>query len=245
MIRSDSYFCGPTAALLWGIPLPGRFESDPRLHIGLPHGERATRLTGTIGHHFVITPDELTQRGSLKVTSPERTWCDLAPYLSLEDLVAAGDRVIWRKDPLAAHERMIELAQRHPGRRGRTTRFAAGQLLSDRSDSRPESRFRVRFRLAGLPTASVNFELYNHAGQLTAILDLAWPDYRVGFDYEGDHHRSDVSQWRRDLTRFPAIEDLGWYAFRAGTVQLDDSTDVIARVSAKLRERGWSSETSD
>src|SRR5690606_39098046 len=50
-LRSGAYFRGPTAAALWGLPLPRSLESDARPPVGLPHRQRAKRLTGTVGHH--------------------------------------------------------------------------------------------------------------------------------------------------------------------------------------------------
>ncbi|PZQ89657.1 MAG: hypothetical protein DI534_07620 [Leifsonia xyli] len=239
VMRTDAYLCGPTAALLWGLPLPRRLEDDPRLHVGLPHGERATRLTGTVGHHFVITPAELTVLNGIPVTTPARTWCDLAPYLTLEDLVAAGDRVIWRRDPLATLAELYEMAERHPGRRGGLTRLAALPLLSERSDGRPESQLRLRFAAAGLPPVSPNLEVYDRYGRLIAEIDLAFEKYRVGVDHEGDHHRTSARQWRRDLRRFVVLEDDSWSMIRSTADDLNDMPRLLDTVERRLRARGW------
>lgn len=239
IMRPDAYFCGPTAACLWGLPLPGWLENDDRLHVGLPHGGRATRLTGTIGHHFIITPAELTTLDGLAATTPARTWCDLAVLLPLEDLVAAGDRVLWRHDPLATPAELAELARRHPGRRGAATRAAALPLLSDRADSRPESQLRLRFAAAGLPPVSPNHEVFSSTGALLAVIDLAFAKYRVGLDHEGDHHRTEQRQWRRDLRRFATLEDESWSMVRSTADDLVDSRPLIESIKTRLLRRGW------
>lgn len=239
IMRSDAYFCGPTAAALWGLPLPRNLESDARLHVGLPHRQRATRLTGTVGHHFVITAAELTVLDGFPVTTPERTWCDLAPYLGLEELVAAGDRVIWRRDPLTTVERLREMVERHPGRRGRLTRAAALPRLSDRADAPSESTLRLRFADAGLPPAAPNFPVHDSAARLLAEIDLAFPRFRVGVDHEGDHHRTDQQQWRRDLRRFVQLEDASWSMIRSTADDLADTSRLIDTVTRRLRSRGW------
>lgn len=239
VLRPDAFFCGPTAALLWGIPLPRELADDERLHVGHPHRQRPTRLSGVVGHHFVITPAELTSRDGLPLTTPERTWCDLAAYLSLHDLVAAGDRVIWRRDPLAPLGDVHEMVRRHPGRRGALTRAAAVGQLSDRADSPPESHLRLRFRDAGLPPVSPNLEVRAAGGGLVAEIDLAFRAYRVGVDYEGDHHRVERRQWMRDLRRFADLEDAGWSMVRATADDLADTGRLVASVRRRLASRGW------
>ena len=239
VLRPDAFFCGPTAALLWGIPLPPPLAEGTGLHVGHPHRRRPTRLTGVVGHHFVITEAELTTEHGLPVTTPARTWCDLAPYLPLHDLVAAGDRVIWRKDPLARLSELHELARRHPGPRGAVTRAAALPRLSDRADSPPESHLRLRFREAGLPAVAANLEVRSPRGALIAEIDLAFAAYRVGVDYEGDHHRTERRQWMRDLRRFADLEDAGWSMLRATADDLADTDRLIASVRRRLAARGW------
>lgn len=239
IMRADAYFCGPTAASLWGIPLPRHLQRDVRLHVGLPHGERATRLTGTIGHHFVITSAELTMLDGLPITTPARTWCDLAPYLTREDLVAAGDRVLWHEDPRATWTDLAEMVRRHPGRRGATTRRSALPLLSDRAASPSESKLRMRFAAAGLPPVEPNHEVFDRHGTLIGVIDLAFPRYRVGVDHEGDHHRTDQKQWRRDLRRFVDLEDETWSMVRSTGDDLSDTPRLIATVKRRLAARGW------
>ncbi|MFT4285903.1 MAG: hypothetical protein QM598_13815 [Protaetiibacter sp.] len=238
IMRSDAYFCGPTAALLWGLPLPRRLELDEPLHVGLPHGHRATRLTGTVGHHFVITSAELTVFDGMPITTPARTWCDLAPYLGLEDLVAAGDRVIWRRDPLATLTDLYEMARVHPGRRGALVRATALPKLNERSDARSETQLRLRFAAAGLPPMVANHEVRRN-GRLIAEIDLASVEFRVGIDHEGDHHRTDQAQWRRDLRRFVELENDSWSMIRSTADDLHDTSHLIDTVAIRLRRRGW------
>lgn len=239
VVRDDAFICGPTAALLWGIPLPRRLEEATAIHIGHPHRVRPTRLRGTIGHHYVITPPELTRIDDLSITTPERTWCDLASALTLEELVAAGDRVLWLRAPLARPEDLDAMAQVHPGRRGRRNRTAALPLLSAAADSPAESALRVRFQRAGLPVVSPNHEVRRPDDGRRARIDLAFVDFRVGVEHEGDHHRTDRAQWRHDLRRIAALEDAGWSMIRATGDDVLDSRALIDRVAHRLRSRGW------
>ncbi|TFD86226.1 hypothetical protein [Cryobacterium serini] len=50
---STHVFSHATAAMIHGIWLPRRLESDRRLHISVPAGTRAPQMVGIIGHEGV------------------------------------------------------------------------------------------------------------------------------------------------------------------------------------------------
>lgn len=239
---SEAGFLSHTsAAALWGLPLPAYVDS--RIHVSGPHGTRAVRTRGVIGHHLVIRDDEITVVDGVRVTTPERTWCDLAGWVGFEDLVAAGDRVLWHRDPLATPEALADLAHRHPGRRGRLDRRHAVPLLSTRADSPPESKIRTRIILAGLPRPEVNPVLRGPGGEWIGQPDLAFLDLREVLEYEGDGHRTDREQWLIDLERVPRFEEHDWHVTRAGANDLRDGSRRILLLLARLLEKkGWRGE---
>ncbi|MDQ6753006.1 MAG: hypothetical protein M3017_06295 [Actinomycetota bacterium] len=49
------------------------------------------RRTGAIGHHATLADADVVHGASVVCTSVERTWCDLAAALSLDELIIAGD----------------------------------------------------------------------------------------------------------------------------------------------------------
>jgi len=235
------FYSHTTAAALWGLPLPGNV--DPRLHVSYPNGCRAPRTVGVIGHHLVMRPDEIVELDGLRLTSPARTWCDLAGVIGFESLIAAADRAVWHRDPLTSIEELADMAQRHPGRRGRPIRLAALPWISDRSESRPETILRVRFVRAGLPHPAINVDVFDVAGVFVGRPDIAFPDYRESIEYEGDGHRTSRKQWYRDLERVPRFEAVGWHVTRAASPDLDArSIPLILRVAHQLRTKGWHGE---
>src|SRR5690606_8369925 len=106
-LPARAFFCEPTAAALWGLPLP----RPPRaLHIGVRAGHRRVEAEGVIAHHFTLRDADIRVHRGVRVTSPARTWCDLAAApLSLAQLVAVGDRILWRKAPLATPAQLGEV----------------------------------------------------------------------------------------------------------------------------------------
>jgi hypothetical protein len=232
-----AYFSHRTAAELWGAPIP---SIDQLTHVGTPPGFPMPRGGGVRGHRLHIDPVDIVTRDGLRLTSQARTWCDLATMLTLENLVAAGDYFIWRRrnDRITLAD-IAEALRRYDGRRGRPALEAAYPLLNDRSDSRPESVFRVRAIQDGLPEPRANYPIYDDRGRFVAQPDLAFVEYRVCFDYEGEHHFTSRSQWSKDLERVRRIEDARWSHVRGGSTDLRDSRAVFTTLRNRLRAHGW------
>ncbi|SFO04256.1 type IV toxin-antitoxin system AbiEi family antitoxin domain-containing protein [Mycetocola miduiensis] len=231
-------FSHVTAARLHGMPLPIEFDDGP-LHVMSPAGVRATKARGTVGHCATLGASDVTERQGIRLTTPERTWCDLAAILNFSDLVAAGDSLLWWEQPLTTMERLLEAAQRYPSQRGRSRMQLALGSLSPRSRSRPESIVRLALTASVLPEPVPNFEVYLPLSRREIAIDLAYPKYKVGLEYQGDHHRLDRRQWRRDVRRGNDAVDAGWSMIYFTGDDLVDLPDIVARTERRLRSRGW------
>ena len=228
------FYFGATAGALWGIPLPRRW-SDTTIHIGVAAGARRIDCTGVIPHQVTISPPDLTILRGMPVTAPARTWCDLAASgLRRSELVAAGDRLLFHRDPLATERDIRAALVRYEGRRGSRLLRDALPILTDRSESAPESELRVAIIDARLPTPEVNADILDVRGRFVARCDLVWRLHRVIVEYEGDHHRTDRAQWQRDLERFTRLQELGWTVIRATAADYRDPTRLIARLARIL-----------
>lgn len=238
-----AFFSHVTAARLWNIPLPAALETPDRpLDVSVPTNAAVPAGRGIRGHHMLIDEADIVEFEGLRVTSPARTWCDLAGLLSLHDLIAAGDSVLWWRRPRYSRTSRVRLRatiERHHGRRGRANMLAAEGRLTDRSDSRAESLIRCSVIDAGLPEPHVNVELHDRHGNFLAMTDLSWRRYMVSADYEGDVHRTDPQQWAKDLARVPRLENAGWLHLRAGRADLRDPRPFIHNLTLRLRRRGW------
>ncbi|MET1052855.1 MAG: DUF559 domain-containing protein, partial [Mycetocola sp.] len=232
-----AFFCGPTAALLQGIPLPYRVSSDRRLHVGLPDDCRAVQVVGAIGHSYTIAPARLVRSDAGWMTTPERTWCDLARVLRLPDLVAAGDYLIRRDDPLTSVERLADAVTDQKGQRGVKNLRVAWPLLHDRTESPKASILRVEIVRAGLPEPEVNIDVLDSLGRFIARADLMYRQYGLILEYEGLQHLLDPDQWQRDIERIRALEDEGWRVIRVTQADLKDPRALIARINAHIRSR--------
>ncbi len=228
------FYMGTTAATLLGLPLPPRLRHDERLHIGVKAGARRVEAAGIARHHIHISGSDLTTTNELPVTSAARTFCDLGNLLRLAELVAVGDRILWRRDPLATSRELWEALDRYVSRRGVRTIRAAIPLLTSRADSAPESEIRVSIIEFGLPLPQVNRAVSDRRGRLIATPDLSWPRHRIALEYEGDHHRTDRDQWQHDLERFSSLQEAGWIVLRATAADLRDPRGLLQRLARLL-----------
>jgi hypothetical protein len=239
--HETAFFSHATAALLWEIRLPAWLVRKPGLDVAVPFPKRAPAAERIRAHKLTVKPDDVVMLGGLPVTSPARTILDLARMLRPEDLLAAIDSVLWHQRPLVERDRLLFRLEGFSGRGSRTLAAVLPEI-TDRSDSSPESVIRWRVLQFGLPHPEINEPVFEGA-RFLAQPDLIYRRYRMAFDYEGDHHRTDPVQWQKDLARVPRLQDAGWHHTRISAQDLRDSHEFLTRLTRQLRARGWSPNT--
>ncbi|MDR6905607.1 hypothetical protein J2X63_001293 [Agromyces sp. 3263] len=236
--REGAFVCGPTAAELHGMPLPPRARARARaeLDIGTPGPGRAVRRRGVRGRSLRLHEEDVVDRGGVPVTSVARTWCDLAVILSVPELVAAAD---WAVRARAASTAALRSAvERYPDHRQRAKLDVAHSLIDGASESPKESELRAIVVLGGLPRPAVNPVVFDH-GRLVARVDLLFRDFAEVLEYQGDHHRTDLVQWRRDRTRESDLESLGFHVMEITNSDLRRPRRLVERIVRNLHRRGW------
>jgi len=235
-----AFYFGPTAAALHGIPVPARMESIA-LHIGVQAGQRRVEARGIVAHHVLIDVRDIVMQDGVPITSPARTWCDLAASgLRRHEVVAAGDRILWKEDPLGTLSDLRRALARYEGRRGSKLMRDALPLLTTGSGSPRETWLRVLVIDAGLPVPVVQVEVVNRWGRLIGHCDLGWPELKIGIEYEGEHHRTNPEQWAYDIRRYREMEEAGWRIIRVTAADLADErarAELVRRIRAAVSAR--------
>lgn len=234
---THAFFCSVTAALLMGVPLPRHLEESPLLHVAVPAPRHPPETKGIIGHRLTVVGDHVRPWRGLRVSSPERTWCDLGTALSVPDLVAAGDHLIRRGFQLTTEQQLRDALERFPGRRGKARLLVAVELLNDRAESRKESHLRVIIVQSGIAGLSINFPIttsggFNYRG------DLAVPERKMIIEYQGEYH-GDEAQRRKDMTRRARLEADGWYVMEVNANDLRDPGELVQRIRQVLAGRPY------
>ncbi|HYT09564.1 MAG TPA: DUF559 domain-containing protein [Mycobacteriales bacterium] len=236
-LPEGSVLSGRTAAALHGLWVPAAPEVDVTVpaRTAPPSDTTGPRRRGVPTHRRALSVSEQTLVAGLPVTTPARTWYDLAAELPLADLVAAGDSAL-RTGLVQGAELAAGLADRG-GRRGTALARTALPLLDERSRSRPETHARVALARAGLPAPAVNRAVHDEHGQWLAEPDLSWEEARLALEYQGADH-ADARRLRRDLARHMDLRRAGWDVLYYTAEQVFGRLEiVVADVRAALARR--------
>ncbi|WP_152360866.1 hypothetical protein [Microlunatus speluncae] len=206
-----------SAAALHGLPL---YRDLPKV----VHLSRAGRDGGYLrgGVHLHVVPLEAADRTEIDgrpVTSLARTVVDVARMLPARRAVAMADAAWAAGLTDAATEPVLHLFRGHPGI-GRARRAIA--FADARSESPGESESRVVLADQGLPAPTLQYEVFDRAGELVGRCDYAWEEHRTVAEFDGlikygrllkpGETSSDVIV--AEKLREDALRDLGWQVVR-------------------------------
>lgn len=225
--RRQGVVAGFSAAALHG----SRWVDD-RKPVELIHDNRH-RLPGIQTRGDRLEDDEIEIVAGIPVTSPARTAIDLGCWYPTMTAVAAIDALARATDIKAADVEL--LAQRYAGRRGITRARQAVGLFDAGAQSPKESWLRVVLIQQGLPRPQTQIPVRDEFGSMIAYLDMGWEDVKVAVEYDGDHHRSDRTQYGWDIRRLEVLQHRGWIVVRV--VAGDRPAEIVSRVRAVLAQR--------
>ena len=180
--------CAPLAAPA-EVVVPGRRRAPPGLIVRVEDVPSAERWSVR----------------AVAVTSPVRTALDLACRGPLVEAVVGVDALAHRFG-FPPHD-VIRCAYDHPGRRGAGRVPHVVKLARPGAESPMETRIRLAIVLGGLPEPQLQVPVGPYR------LDMAYPELRLGIEYDGREH---LDQWRalRDLDRQAYFTARGWRIVR-------------------------------
>jgi hypothetical protein len=229
------FFSHSTAAVLHGMWLPIELQIPDVLHVSVRKPARAPRDRMVKGHHLVDRPGLVITRDGLRLAGPLETWCQLATQLRIPQLVAAGESLLTpdRRDAAVLLDRMVgAAADRDRPMSVRLDRAVA--LIRPGVRSPKETELRLLLISAGLPEPEINGVIVDEHGARVAECDLVYRHAKVVLEYEGDGHR-ELVRFRKDITRYDRLQDLGWRVIRVTQDDLHHPADLLARVRRALR----------
>jgi very-short-patch-repair endonuclease len=156
---------------------------------------------GVITRNSIIPDGEVTNRGPVKLTTVDRTAFDLARC----DLIRQA------------------VARRHPRARGIRRVDEVLDLVDAGAESPQETRVRLLLMDNGFPRPRTQIPVVGPDGYPRYYLGMGWDDIMVAVEYDGEHHRKNTADYRKDIIRLEYIQSLGW---------------IVVRVVAGNRPRG-------
>ncbi|MFC9441178.1 type IV toxin-antitoxin system AbiEi family antitoxin domain-containing protein [Nocardia sp. NPDC057030] len=173
-------------------------------------GVQLSRSKHLVVHHDRLDPAQVATVNGVSATSAARTAIDLARTLNRLDALATLDAA--SRTGLSPAELSEELVHHHRRRGFRQAAELVG-LVDGRAESPMESRTRLRCIDAGLPHPQPQLEVSTPDGPRR--LDLGWPQYRIGLEYDSFAWHSGLHAAARDNARHNNLTTQGWTIFYA------------------------------
>ncbi|WP_133725635.1 hypothetical protein [Nesterenkonia aurantiaca] len=237
--RPDAWLSHSSAAQIHGLWLPDRLLTDHRLYLShAPEPGLWTRRQGVCGHRVALRPQDVTTRGSLRLSTPGRTWLDVAPLCNERELIILGDQLVrppyqrfeGRREPHAALEELAALLDRSRGVPGRRRCLVALTWVRVGADSIQETLLRLALIRAGLPEPELQVPA-QPGYRWSPRADLGYPAPKIAIQYEGDTHFTPQQQ-RADQRRDNIFLAEGWRVLRFNS---EDSREGFQRAVAQVR----------
>ncbi|OBB15136.1 hypothetical protein A5662_06870, partial [Mycobacteriaceae bacterium 1482268.1] len=212
--------CGVAASALHGAKW---VDADVPIELASPN-HRAP--AGVITRNGALRDDEVIKRGPMKLTTVERTAFDMALTGRVREAVARLDAL-----SAATHYKdddVREVARRHPRLRQIRRLDRVLDLVDAGSESPQESRLRLLLVDNGFPRPATQIPVPGPDGFPRYYLDMGWEDVMVAVEYDGEHHRKNTADYRKDIVRLEYIQSVGWIVVRV--VAGNHPRDVVERV---------------
>ena len=188
-------------------------------------------------HADKLLPGEVMVAIGLPVTTPARTAFDIGRRL---DFIAAVQRIdaLMNATDVKVDDVHAVVAG-HPGVRGLRQLRHVLDVVDGGSESPYESLTRLLLIRNGFPRPQTQIRVTDEHGFVVARLDMGWPEWRVGVDFDGAHHWTDPKQRAKDIERYAKLPGLGWVDIRVSADMLHNKSHlVLERAGAALLARG-------
>jgi hypothetical protein len=209
---------------------------DPRLPAELNQtSQHKTR--GIVLHNDTLANDETEVVRGIPVTTPVRTAFDLGRRRGLTLAVIRVDALLQATDlKLAAVDALVE---RHRGTRGIVQLRNVLVLADPGAESPQETRTRLVLTNAGLRPSRTQIDVFNRFGEHVRRIDMGWPEWKVGVEYDGEQHWTDPAIRAKDIDQQAELEALGWRIIRVSAEMLRYRPNtIVGRTRSALRAAG-------
>lgn len=212
-----------TLAGMSAAALHGSKWIDARLPAELNHSSRH-KTPGIVLHSDALADDDVCRVGDIAVTSPARTAYDLGRRPGRTTAVIRLDALMQATGLKPVD--ITALADRHRGARGIIGLRAMVELSDPGAESPQESVTRLVLTDAGLRPTHTQIEVFDGL-DFVGRIDMGWPAWKVGVEYDGAQHWTDPRVRDSDINRQAELERLGWRIVRVSADLLRYHEGVI------------------
>lgn len=185
-----------------------------------------------------IRGDEVCMDEGITCTTPARTAYDLGRRLPLDTGVIRIDALM--NATKVSIPQVESIALRYSGARGTRRLRGALDVVDAGAESPQETRLRLLLVRAGLPRPVTQIPVTNDWGRVVRRIDMGWPEWMVGAEYDGEQHWTNPAIYAEDIERLEFLAAKGWVIVRVSARQLRyQSALVVERVRTALQRAGF------
>jgi hypothetical protein len=176
------------------------------------------KTKGIVLHNDTLSPDQTVVIRGLAVTTPARTAFDLGRRYGRTLAVIRVDALLQATGlSLAAVDSLID---HHRGARGIVQLREVIGLADAGAESPQETRTRLVLTDAGLRPQRTQIDVFNRVGDHVRRIDMGWPEWKVGVEYDGEQHWTNPAIRAKDIDTQVELEALGWRIIRVSAEML-------------------------
>ncbi|MBT1172884.1 hypothetical protein JS528_05855 [Bifidobacterium sp. MA2] len=199
------------AVRYWGAPVPRDCSLDASsVHAVVSEAGMRRRVKGVVFHVFRGAEEYRKESyESFWVSSPAMTWAQMAPHCGVEDLAAIGAAMLSRdtRRKVATLDELKGYVDASARFIGRKKCLAALPYIVENTDSPPETQLFGALADTGVGRPTPNYRV--EMGDSYVLLDMAYPDCKVAFEYQGYYHGG-PDQMLSDAARLNRLQARGW-----------------------------------
>jgi Protein of unknown function (DUF559) len=195
------------------------------------------RPPGIVVHSGAVRSDEVCTVRGIGCTTAARTAYDLGRNCAFTVGVVRVDSVLAATGITV--DEIAEVARRNPGARNVRRLRGVLDVADGGAESPQETRLRLLLVRAGFPRPVTQIPIRNASGRVVRRIDLGWPRWKVGVEYDGAQHWTDSAQHCDDIDRLEFLADLGWRIIRVSATHLRSHPQgIVRRANAALHAAG-------
>lgn len=199
---------------------------------------RHTSATGIVVRSGVISADEVCVRRGIPCTTPARTAYDIGRFMAADDGIVRLDALL--NATRCTVEDVETIAARYSNARGIRRLRATLAQVDGGAESPRETRLRLILIRGGLPRPVTQIPVTNDRGRVVRRIDMGWPEWKVGVEYDGEQHWSDSTAYESDIDRLDFLAAKGWLIVRVSSGHMTFPRGIVRRTEAALASRSWS-----
>ncbi|MGO2745943.1 endonuclease domain-containing protein [Microbacterium sp.] len=236
---------GFTAARDWGMPMPTEWDPSEPIDVIVPSSGAVPNAAGVKGRRLRDGRAETRILKGRPVIDPVATLFTCAKDLTVPQAITMIDALLTTASnypdlgpgrPMATRDEIIRRLAEWGRFPGSGTIRAALPHARDLVESPKETETRLLLIANGLPEPVIQHEVWA-GGVLLGRTDLAYPEWKIAIEYEGDGHRTDKDQWRKDIQRQRYLESQGWIVLRLTQADLEAEDLLITSIHRVIAER--------